>query len=93
MGTSRLRFILAMIIVGGYLVIVASVVLAAVFLGFDHDFAIEVIEELSKVMAGFVGLVIGYYFYRGQARANENISSGPSDGGRLEDANPNSSSS
>lgn len=64
-----MRFILAIIIIGGFLSLLAIVILATIFVGFDQDFGLEIIEEVSKVMAGFVGLIIGYYFSRGQTQA------------------------
>ena len=66
MDVSKLRFLIAIIVVGGFLAIVGVIVVAAIFLGLDQDFAIEVLEEVAKVMAGFIGLIIGYYFSRGQ---------------------------
>ena len=69
METSKLRFILAIIIIGGFLSLLAIVILATIFVGFDQDFGLNIIEEVSKVMAGFVGLIIGYYFSRGQTTA------------------------
>lgn len=64
MNTNRLRFVMALIITGGYVILVGIVIVAMVASGFDRVSGIEIIEEVSKVMAGFIGLIIGYYFSR-----------------------------
>ena len=64
MDTNRLRFIMALIITGGYVILVGIIIVATVAFGFDRTSGIEIIEEISKVMAGFIGLIIGYYFSR-----------------------------
>ena len=67
MDLNRLRFIMATIIIGGYVVIVGGLVLGMFFVdSFSVNDGIEIMEEVSKVMAGFIGLIIGYYFSRGQ---------------------------
>ena len=55
---------MALIITGGYVILVGIVIVAMVASGFDRVSGIEIIEEVSKVMAGFIGLIIGYYFSR-----------------------------
>lgn len=64
MDSGRLRFILALVIVCGYLILVGTVIISIVATDFDRESGIEIIEEVSKVMAGFIGLIIGYYFSR-----------------------------
>ena len=64
MDTGKLRFILALVITAGYVVLVGIVIVAIVGFGFDRASGVEIIEEVSKVMAGFIGLIIGYYFSR-----------------------------
>ena len=64
MDINRLRFILAMVITGGYVILVAIVTIAIVATDFERENGIEIIEEVSKVMAGFIGMIIGYYFSR-----------------------------
>ena len=64
METNKLRFVLALIITAGYVILVGIVIIAIVATGFDRQSGIEIIEEVSKVMAGFIGLIIGYYFSR-----------------------------
>ena len=70
MESNRVRFALALIITGGYVTIVGMLVVAVVATEFDREHAIEIIEEISKVMAGFIGLIIGYYFSRGASGSN-----------------------
>ena len=62
-----MRFILALLITGGYVAVVSTVVISVVFKAIEVDTGLEMIEEVSKVMAGFIGLIIGYYFSRGQS--------------------------
>ena len=57
-----MRFILALLITGGYVAVVSTVVISVVFKAIEVDTGLEMIEEVSKVMAGFIGLIIGYYF-------------------------------
>ena len=64
METNKLRFVLALIITAGYVILVGIVIIAIVATDFDRQSGIEIIEEVSKVMAGFIGLIIGYYFSR-----------------------------
>lgn len=64
MDTNNLRFALAMVITGGYVLLVAIITIAIVATDFEREHGIEIIEEISKVMAGFIGLIIGYYFSR-----------------------------
>ena len=72
MDTGRLRFILALIITGGYVVLVGIVIISIVATGFDRASGIEIIEEVSKVMAGFIGLIIGFYFSRASSGGESN---------------------
>ncbi len=62
MDINRLRFILALVITVGYVALVAIVTIAIVATDFEREDGIEIIEEVSKVMAGFIGMIIGYYF-------------------------------
>ena len=72
MDTGRLRFILALIITGGYVLLVGIVIISIVATGFDRESGIEIIEEVSKVMTGFIGLIIGYYFSRATSGGEPN---------------------
>ncbi len=72
MDTGKLRFILALVITAGYVVLVGIVIVAIVGFGFDRTSGIEIIEEVSKVMAGFIGLIIGYYFSRASSGGEAN---------------------
>ncbi len=72
MDSGKLRFILALVITGGYVALVGIVIIAVVASGFDRASGIEIIEEVSKVMAGFIGLIIGYYFSRGTSGSGAN---------------------
>ena len=70
MESNKLRFVLALVIVGGYVFIVGMLVIAVIATDFEREHAVEIIEEISKVMAGFIGLIIGYYFSRGGSGRN-----------------------
>ena len=70
MKVSTLRVVLALIVVGGFVGLVATLFLAATFMELNPEqraFVLELMEEISKVMAGFIGLIIGYYFSRHEA--------------------------
>ena len=45
-------------------------VIAVITTDFEREHAIEIIEEISKVMAGFIGLIIGYDFSNGGSGRN-----------------------
>ena len=66
MDRERLKFIIALVITGGYVVLVGALIIATISTDFERVDAVEIIEEISKVMAGFIGLIIGFYFSRGQ---------------------------
>ena len=50
------------------------------------DSGIEIIEEISKVMAGFIGLIIGFYF--GTAGRSSSPNAGPCDGIERSESGP-----
>ena len=69
MDINRLRFILALVITGGYVTLIAIVTIAIVATDFERENGIEIIEEVSKVMAGFIGMIIGYYFSKSNSES------------------------
>lgn len=64
MDINRMRFILAMVITAGYVILIAIVTIAVVATDFERENGIAIIAEVSKVMAGFIGMIVGYYFSR-----------------------------
>ncbi|MFQ5525113.1 MAG: hypothetical protein ACE5GX_02520 [Thermoanaerobaculia bacterium] len=88
MNVSTLRVVLALIIVGGFVGMVSLLLVAATVMELTPEqraFVLNLMEEISKVMAGFIGLIIGYYFSRPQASAGseEGETGPPSQGCRV----------
>ena len=48
MDASKLRFVLALIITGGYVTLIGIVIIAVVAAGFDRQSGVEIIEEVSR---------------------------------------------
>lgn len=95
MNVSTLRVVLALLVVGGFVGMVSTLFMAAVFIDLDdaqRAFVIELLEEISKVMAGFIGLIIGYYFSRPDAASDDTAGSGPSDSQAVRVSHPPSDS-
>ena len=71
MRIDRLRITLALVIVGGYILILGIVIIAIVFTPLTNDEGINIIEEASKVLPGFIGMIVGFYFSRGSNSSSE----------------------
>lgn len=62
-------FVIALALVGAFVVIIGAIVLAWIFkAGVSADDIVKVLTTVSGIMAGLVGAVTGYYF-RGRVEA------------------------
>lgn len=72
MNEDKIRQHLSYAIVGGFLLIVILLFIVVIIGYMDIDSAKDLIKSLSTVFSGLIGVIIGYYFSKGEMRSKCN---------------------
>lgn len=62
MRVDTVRAVLSIVVVGTFVLVLASLAVFPLLLGIQSSAAVETIKDFSAALSGTVGLIIGYFF-------------------------------